>query len=396
MLIRQLQPQDAEQAFRLRVAAFAGGAAAYDPDEIYLPDAHRLVAVDGGRVVGHLGVWPFRQAFLGHAVPMGGVGAVAVAADRRGGGIGSRLLAAALDHMGSAGMAISTLYASTPLPYRRWGWEYAGAHIRRRVATRDLLDLPAPRHAVDLRPHTPADLGALADVQDALALTEPGGLVSGERWLARALQTDPDEATIAAVATRGGSPVGLALARKTATDHADDHSSFGLEMLRLFGVDRDVERALWRFVGHHHPVAATTLFRSRPAEPLLLELPHGLHLRGLADEHFMTRLVDAPAAIAARGWPGLSASVELEVIDDRRPANSGRFVLEIDDRRGALSRGGAGRVAVDIGALSSLYTGFVRATDLARAGRLPGASGRDLTALDDAFTAPAPFLRAYF
>jgi predicted acetyltransferase len=395
MQIHPLQPDEAEQVYQLRVAAFSRATRGdYDAGEIYVPDEHRLVAVDGARVVGHLGVWPFHQAFMGAAVPMGGVSAVVVADGRRGTGIGSRLLAAGLDHMAGAGMAISSLYPSTPAPYRRWGWEFAGLRVRGRIATRDLLDIPVPADGIALRPYTPADLDAVVTVHDALTLTEPGGLVAGERWLRRALAPDPDEPEIATVATRDGQPVGLVLASKTRPE--DDHSAFGLRILRLFGVDRAVERALWRYVGQHHPVAAMTTFISRPAEPLLFDLPYGMHLSAPPTQHFMTRLVDPPAAIASRGWPAVSATVELDILDERRPANSGRFVLEIDDGTAALTPGGTGRVAVDIGALSSLYTGFVTAAQLAHAGRLVGASRDDVVVLSDAFAAPTPFLRDYF
>lgn len=388
MHIRPLRPGDAEQAFALRVDAFSSASAApYDADEIYIPDEHRLVAVDGGRVVGHLGAWPFHQAYLGHPVPMGGLGAVAVAHDQRGTGIGSRLIAAGLDHMADAGMVISTLYPSTPVPYRRWGWEFAGEHVRRRVPTRVLLDVPPPATPVRLRPYEPDDLDALATLQDEVAAGEPGGLLGGRRWLARALQADPDDPELALVAVRDDRPAGLLLAAKT----PPDGGIYGLHVLRMFGVDREVERALLRSVGHHHTVAGTTVLRSRPADPLLFELD-SLMGPDPGSEHFMTRLVDVPRAIAARGWPSVSVTVELEITDDRRPANSGRFVLEVHDRAAALTRGGAGRTVVDVRALASLYTGFVTAVGLVRAGRLHAAA-EDVTALSEAFMAPTPFMR---
>ncbi len=395
MQIRTLRPGDAEQAFQLRVAAFSSATRlTYDPDEIYIPDELRLVAVDAGRIVGHIGIWPFRQAFMGRAVPMGGVAAAVVADDRRGAGVGSRLIGAALDHMADAGMAISSLYPSTLIPYRRWGWEVAGVHMRRRVWTRDLLDLPATAADIELRPYAPSDLDAVVAIHDGLTRGEPGGLVGGARWLRRALQPDPDEPEITLVATRGGSPVGLMLASKTAID--GEHGAYGLHVLRLLGVDRDVERTLWRSIGHHHPVAGVTTFLSRPAEPLLFDLPHAVSVSHIGTVHFMTRLVEAPAAIAARGWPALSASIDLDVVDDRRPANHGRFVLELDGREATLTPGGSGRVRIDIGALSSLYTGFVTAAQLAHAGRLTGARADDLDALGEVFSAPLPFLRDYF
>lgn len=395
MQVLAYRPEHAAQAFALRVVAFSGATHAdHDPDEIYIPDEHRLVAVDGGHVVGHLGVWPFHQALLGRAVPMGGVGAVAVADHRRGEGIASRLLAAGLAHMADAGMAISTLYPSTPVPYRRWGWQFAGVRMRRRIATRDLLDIAGPADDVTLRPYAAADLDAVVAVHDALTLTEHAGLVCGSRWLQRALQPDPDEAEIAHVALRDGRIVGLLLLAKAAP--SGGHGSYDVDVLRLFGEDRAVERALWRTIAHHHTTAPRTTFVSRPADPLLFELRHGLEVSGVTTEHFMTRLIAAPAAIAARGWPLVSVTVDLEIVDPQRPANAGRFVLEVEGRAGALTPGGSGRVVIDIGVLSSLYTGFVTANELAHAGRLPGATAADLAALTAAFTAPAPFLRDFF
>jgi predicted acetyltransferase len=386
--IRPMRGSDAEQAFALRVEAFSSASAApYDADEIYIPNEHRLVAVDGDRVVGHLGAWPFHQAFLGHLVPMGGLGAVTVAHDQRGTGIGSRLIAAGLDHMVDAGMVISTLYPSTPVPYRRWGWELAGEHVRRRIPTRALLEVPPPAAPVRLRPCEPDDLDALATLQDEVAAGEPGGLVGGRMWLARALQVDPDDPELAVVAIRDDRPVGLLLAAKI----PPDGGIYGLLVLRMFGVDREVERALLRSVGHHHTVAGTTVLGSRPADPLLFELD-SLTRPDPGSEHFMTRLVDVAAAIAARGWPPVSVTVELEISDDRRPANSGRFVLEVSGRAAALTGGGAGRAVIDVRALASLYTGFATASGLARAGRLH-AHPDDVAALTAAFAAPAPFMR---
>ncbi|HEX6255585.1 MAG TPA: GNAT family N-acetyltransferase [Euzebyales bacterium] len=388
MEIRPLRPEDAEQAFQLRVHAFSSSTRGdYDAAEVYAPDEHRLVAVDGGRVVGHLAVWPVHQSFGGRAVPMAAVSAFTIAHDQRGRGIGSQMLTVALERMADAGLAISTLYPSTPVPYHRWGWEFAGEHVRRRVATRALLDVPAPAVPVELRPYAPADLDALVELNDRRAQREPGALIGGDRWLRRALQADPDEPELAVVAVRDGQVAGLLLAVK---ESADD-GIYGLHVLRLFGADRDVERALLRCAGHHHAVAATSVLRSRTADPLLFELSSLTHLDP-ACEHFMTRVIDAPAAMTARGWAPVSATIELDISDERRSANHGRFVLEVADRFAVLTPGGSGRVALDVRALASLYTGFTTASALAAAGRVSG-DPPTVAAMDDAFAAPAPCMR---
>ncbi len=51
----------------------------------------------------------------------------------------------------------------------------------------------------------------------------------------------------------------------------------------------------------------------------------------------MLRVVDAPAAIAARGFPAAtSLSVPLRIADGARPANSGRWQLTVAGGAGAL------------------------------------------------------------
>ncbi len=187
--VRPLEYDDEQAALDLRVATFSTAMhvdlADVEVDD-YVPADHRVVAEDGGRIVGHLAVWPFAQRFGGRSVPMGGVGGVAVAIDRRGRGIGSLLLAAGLDLMADRGLVVSTLLPSVPLPYRRWGWEVAGDHVRRRLALRELLALPTPPDDVVLRPWSDDDLPALLAVHNAVTDTEPGGLVATERWLRRA------------------------------------------------------------------------------------------------------------------------------------------------------------------------------------------------------------------
>jgi predicted acetyltransferase len=112
---------------------------------------------------------------------------------------------------------------------------------------------------------------------------------------------------------------------------------------------------------------------------------------------WMTRLVDAPAAIAARGFrPGAAAVVPLQVHDPLLPDHAGDVVLEVRDGEGRLEPGGAGRVRLGIGAFASLYTGWSSPWTLARAGLLDGATEADLTALTDVFAGPMPWTRNYF
>jgi hypothetical protein len=118
----------------------------------------------------------------------------------------------------------------------------------------------------------------------------------------------------------------------------------------------------------------------------------------------MLRLLDAPAAIAARGFPATDLAVPLQLADDLRPANAGRWELTVRDGAGRLTSCRTDRVpvpaspaspagpALELGArgLAALYAGTPVAT-LRRAGLATGGSPAADAALDAAFAA-TPFM----
>jgi predicted acetyltransferase len=110
----------------------------------------------------------------------------------------------------------------------------------------------------------------------------------------------------------------------------------------------------------------------------------------------MLRIVDAPAAIAGRGYPaGVSMSLALDITDAARPGNSGRWELEVSGGAGSLTRlgdapGEASAAALSVGArgLAALYAGIPVPT-LRLAGLAAGGDPAADDALSSAFTGPA-------
>jgi predicted acetyltransferase len=106
---------------------------------------------------------------------------------------------------------------------------------------------------------------------------------------------------------------------------------------------------------------------------------------------WMLRVVDAPGAIAARGFaPAVSVSVPFEVHDQARPANSGRWRLTVADGKGALESDGTTGTAAPLrlGArgLAALYAGTPVGT-LRLSGLASVGTPDDDAALDAAFAA---------
>jgi predicted acetyltransferase len=123
-------------------------------------------------------------------------------------------------------------------------------------------------------------------------------------------------------------------------------------------------------------------------------------LETLAQIRWMTRVLDAPAAVAARGFSeALELEVPLVLRDPLLPENEGAFVLRVRKGQGELAR--ASRASADaprltIGGFASLYTGFAQTPRLERVGLLEGGTPAQRAALDAAFAGAAPVCQDEF
>ena len=110
----------------------------------------------------------------------------------------------------------------------------------------------------------------------------------------------------------------------------------GLFVERAEAVSGQTVRALWTQLGSHASIADKVYARTGPASAfwwLTQERDADIAHRS----RWMLRVVDAPAAIAARGFPAAtSLSVPLRIADDARPANSGRWQLTVAGGAGTL------------------------------------------------------------
>jgi predicted acetyltransferase len=158
-------------------------------------------------------------------------------------------------------------------------------------------------------------------------------------------------------------------------------------------------RAFWTHLGGYGSIAEKVYARVGPADAfwwLSRERGADLERRSM----WMLRVIDAPAAIAARGFPAaVSLTVPLLIADDLRPASSGRWDLTVAEGKGSLTPAGAaaqaqvrpahpGAAPLVLGSrgLAALYAGTPLVT-LRQAGLVSGGSPDDDAALDAAFAA---------
>ncbi len=339
---------------------------------------------EDGRLVAMAGVLAFGQWFGGRVIPMGGVRAVAVRPERRGRGYATRVVRGAIDAMHRRGETISVLFPQVTRPYRNLGWEIAGAVVYRQVPTRSLAQIAVPD--VTVRRASERDHEAIRACY-ARGAREHSGWVDrpSGRWEWFFDRFSDEQLYVAG-------DDGYVLYRHLPLPPTAPPDGFNLLVLELVATTAIAWRALWTLVAASAAIAPTTYFRGGGVDPLPMQLA-APDVTILRERPWMLRLVDAPAAVSARGFPdGAPCAVPLEIADPTCTWNAGRVRLVVEQGRGRLEPGGTGAVRVGIGALSALFSGHATTSLLARAGLLEGGSDGDRAALDRLFAGPLPWM----
>jgi len=356
------------------------------------PNERMRVAMVDGEVAGFSRVRPFGQFFGGRSVPMAGYSPVGVAPEFRGRGLGSTVTAAHFPVLRERGEVLAGLMPATTRLYRGVGFELGAVWAIRGLPIRSLQMLP-PKPGVSVRRATLDDAPAIEACYARHARSQPGWLDRPEVWWKRILVDAWDERHVYVVDGTGGELAGYVAFRQEPDKNA--RWGFIVAVSELIADEVDVAVALWRMLGTSSSVSERVTTIGPPEHPLLLLLPEQ-DLKAEVELRYMLRLVDAPGAVAARGFPPVSVTVDLEVTDRQCDWNSGSWRLVVEDGVGRLERGGRGDVRLGIGAFASLYSGYSSAHVLAHAGLLTGASERDHAALHAAFAGPTPWLADFF
>ena len=153
--------------------------------------------------------------------------------------------------------------------------------------------------------------------------------------------------------------------------------------------DMNGYRGLWEFVRGHDlvgRVSAALMPEDDPAPSLLLE-PRVLNRR--TSDGIWLRVVDAAAALAARGYD-VAGEATLAIAEDPQcPWNVGSYQLATDGVQAEATRRAAGEAAeIDVtpAALASLLAGHAPLSQLVRVGRASVRDEKRLPALDALFS----------
>jgi predicted acetyltransferase len=308
-------------------------------------------------------------------------------------------MAALLDEVAAQGYPLSVLYPATMPLYRSLGWELAGARDTALIPARSLRDLVPPDPLIAapepdlaarsprLRRATPGDAEAVISIIGRVheAARDCGPIT----WDAASVTTWLADPELYAYLCDDG----FLIYRW----HGGNHALFveGAE-----AISAPTQRAFWAHIGAHASIADQVYARVGPADAfwwLTRERDADLDQRRL----WMLRLVDAPAAMAARGFPPASSlTVPLVIVDEARQANSGHWQLTVADGRGALdpvtppTAGTGPPLTLGARGLAALYAG-TPLPSLRQAGLASGGSPEQDGILAAAFAGTAYMLDGF-
>lgn len=381
MSVRPLGPDDLEAASRLWQRAFG-----YTTDTPPT-DATGLYGIDGpdGRLAACGHIRSYEQRWGGRPVPMGGIAGVAVEPHARGRGLSQQLMRGLLTAMCDSGQPVSALFPTGIGVYRPVGWEVVGFLDDTRIATRDLQP-SAVGSGVTVRAADAQDLPAIAAAYGALSIN---GLLTREgpefpKGVAGLLEHD-----VVSVAESVAGVIGYASYNR-GSGYRDTSE---LRVWECIGGSAAGTAAGRRSISSWSTVAPTVLWRG-PTDELALHLARPVP-PPVQRQPWMLRIVDAPAAIALRGFPS-AVSVQTSVVldDPDVPGNTGSWRLRVDGGAGALEpvEGNPALPRLTMRGLALLYSGAADAAAVLRTGHLD----RPAPELSAAFAVHPPQILDYF
>lgn len=327
-----------------------------------------VVLRHGAELVGGLILVDMGQHFGGRSVPLCGVAAVGIAPEHRGAGFGRALVRGTVAHMASRGAPLSALYPATIPLYRSGGFELAGSRYEHRLR----LDNWSQRAgALRVREAGEDDVDAMQRAQARHVAPHDGTLDRGD-YVWRRVRTPRGDATRHyLVEPEAGGEV-EAYVSFTQPKRTDGGLGYDLALTDLVVNEAEAGRRLLAFLSTHGSLAGkVTLFGA--AQPELLAMLPEWRADTRLQMHWMTRVLDLPAALRARGYaPGLSAEVSLRLHDELCTEHAGDWLLRVADGAAEVLPGGDAEVELSERGAAALFTGFQSPRALARMGLVSG------------------------
>lgn len=345
------------------------------PDYALLEFDRSLLAWCEGVPVGHTTAYSLQMSVPGGQVPVAGVTWVAVLPTHRRRGVLTELMRRQTRDIHERGEPVAALYASEPAIYPRFGFglasqrlevsidcAYSAMHGPRDPALR--TSLVTPEHA----------RAAVEHVYAAIRTVRAGMPARPGLWWQRIVadpkaRRDGASALGAVVVADGAGPRAYALyCTKSAWEGG---SPRGEIRVREHGsLDAAAAHELWRLLLNVDLVATVSHQNMAVDDVLMQLLDDPRRARPALQDSLYVRLVDLPAALAARSYATDYEGV-VQVSDDLAPWNAGRWRLSLHaDGAGCDRTDAEPDLVVDVRALGAAYLGSTSLSPLVAAGQI--------------------------
>jgi len=344
----------------------------YDQVERAVFEPNRSLAIrDGEQLVAHAAAFTRDLTVPGATVPAAHVTLVGVVPTHRRRGLLTRLMQRQLAEVTEP---IAVLWASEGQIYPRFGYGLATRRVSLSIESREVR-LPEPAEPGQLRTVPVAEARPqLQRVYESVRPHRPGWSHRDERWWSYRL-ADPASRRRGGTERRvtlceGGAGVtGYALWR-TRSDWTTSGPNGEVSVDEVVTTTPDAYLTLWRFLLSVDLTRHAKLWLGGPDEPLLHLASEPRRLGAVLGDGLFVRIVDLPAALAARRYAA-PVDVVIEVTDPLLTANSGRWRLSADDQKATCTRTDEpADLACGIGELGAAYLGGNSLAALSTAGRV--------------------------
>jgi predicted acetyltransferase len=392
---RPLTRDDFDQSMALSREAFGNlppGAPPPSAEDFPRPGYHAFGTFDGDHLVARVVTREYHSWFGGSAVPTGGIAGVAVAAERRGEKLLDDLFRVALDDgFRKRGEVVSTLFATAPGIYRKFGYELFASYDEVEVPSSALAGV-RPGDGVRTRRATPADFDAVREVYDAWAAAQNGPLTRrGPSFPTDAEGFIGAFTGVTLAVDKAGEVVGFA-SWERGRGFGDSST---LEVSDLLALNAAAYRALWRVLGSFGSVVGQVRVCTSGDDVARLSLPSA-HWNVVGRSPYMLRVHDVPGAFTARDWP-VDGEVSFSVAGDHVGTTNGSWHVVIDQGKATCTPTGEPDAPVlTPSGLALAWAGAQTSANLRMAGHLAGGPVENDTALDRVLVPRPIHIRDYF
>jgi predicted acetyltransferase len=358
-----------------------------------------FLAWEGSEPIGCSATYSMNFSIPGGEVPAAGVTWVGVLPTHRRRGAMSQLLNATHQEIHDSGREpIAALWASQPPIYGRFGYGLAAPSLS--------VVIPSAHGSLSRAPKNPdltmcllspaQDQSTTAIVYSKLREERPGMPIVDDRWHA-SIVSDPKgdregaSALQTVVVEDDQGPLGYAryaIKHNWASGYADGQ----VNVRQLIATDAAAEAELWRYLIEDDLVSSVDAWNLPSDTPLQRWLDQPRHVKRQLHDSLYVRLVDVPAALAARTY-SLPIDLVIEVEDKHCPWNDGRWRLQGDESGARCSASSdPADLSVDVAMLGAVYLGGTSFNDLSAAGWIPSRSSHVVRQASQAFAHhPAPW-----